>query len=43
LGLVDGFDAVGVVVGELRVVDHLCVDVDACVDETDGVDVEWNC
>jgi hypothetical protein len=40
LCLVDGFDSVSVVVCELGVVDHLRVDVDAGVDEADGVNVE---
>jgi hypothetical protein len=40
LCLVDSVDAIGVVVRKLGVVDHLGVNVDACVDEADGVDVE---
>jgi hypothetical protein len=40
LRLVDSVDSVGVVVCEFGVVDHLGVNVDACVDEANGVDVE---
>jgi hypothetical protein len=38
--LADGFDAVGIVARVLGVVDHLGVDVDAGIDEADGVDVD---
>jgi hypothetical protein len=38
--LADGLDAVGVVARVLGVVDHLGVDVDAGIDEADGVDVD---
>jgi hypothetical protein len=36
----DGLDTVGVVVGELRVEDHLRVDIDASVDEADSIDMQ---
>tara|TARA_R110002003_G_scaffold1815_3_gene23535 strand:- start:5895 stop:6416 length:522 start_codon:yes stop_codon:yes gene_type:complete len=38
--LADGLDAVGVVARVLGVVNHLGVDVDAGIDEADGVDVD---
>lgn len=38
--MVDGLDAVCVVSGIFGIVHHLRVDVDACVDEAEGFDVE---
>ena len=37
---VDCLDAVGVVEGKFGVRGHLCVDVDACVDQTDCIKVK---
>jgi hypothetical protein len=42
LGVVDGLNAVGVVVSELGEEYHLCVNVDAGVDETDSIEMEWD-
>jgi hypothetical protein len=42
LGIVDGLDTVCVVVGKFGIEDHLGVNVNASVDEADGIKVDGN-
>lgn len=39
---VDDLDAICVVVRELGVKDHLRIDINACVDKSDSVNVKWH-